>query len=439
MESDPYSGWVILSALNITFLPFTLQIALGVVLTLVLLVSAAFLTGSELAFFSLQADEINTIQKGGKLKVQTAKQLIQKPHELWATILVSKSVIILISILGLVFLFRNWIIFDGSPTHQLLLELSVIAFLVFLFGVLIPRIYASQHAYKWALLMSFPLLLIQRFFKPLVTIVAGLEKYFENRYHKRPPFSINDLSNVLEYTSDVVDEDKEILKGIIEYGNIEVSEIMCPRVDVLALDIDTPFTKIIREVVDAGYSRIPIYEKTFDDVKGILYIKDLLAHINETDDFNWQSLLREPYFVPEGKKINELLNELQTDKIHLAVVVDEYGGTSGIITMEDIIEEIVGDITDEFDEDETYFSKINDNNFLFDGKTLLNDFYKIVEVENTIFDSVRGDAETLAGFILELKGEFPERYDKIKFQHFTFTIEEVDKRRIRKIKTTIKR
>jgi gliding motility-associated protein GldE len=439
LESDPYSGWVILSVLNITFHPFTLQITLGIVLTIVLLAGSAFLSGSELAFFSLKANEINTIQKGGKPKVQTAKKLIQKPHELWATILVSKSIIILILILGMVFLFRNWINFEGSLTHKFLLEGSVIVFFVFLFGVLIPRIYASQFTYKWALLMAFPLLLIQRFLKPLITIVAGLDKYFENRYHKRPPFLFNDLSNVLEYTTDVVEEDKEILKGIIEYGNIEASEIMCPRVDVLALEIDTPFTKIIREVVDAGYSRIPIYEKTFDDVKGILYIKDLLAHINETDEFNWQSLLREPYFVPEGKKINELLNELQTDKIHMAVVVDEYGGTSGIITMEDIIEEIVGDITDEFDEDETYFSKINDNNFLFDGKTLLNDFCKIVEVENTIFDAVKGDAETLAGFILELKGEFPEKYDKIKFQHLTFTIEEVDKRRIRKIKTSIKR
>lgn len=439
MESDPYSGWVILSALNITFQPFNLQIALGVILTVVLLVGSALIAGSEVAFFSLQANDINTIQKGGKLNVQTAKQLIQKPHELWATVLVSKSIINIVFILALVYLLRTWIAFEGSKGQQYLLELSVIGVSIFVFGTIIPRIYASQFGNKWALLMAFPLLLIQRLLKPLITVVAGLEKYFENRYNKKPPFSINDLSNALEYTADVVDEDKEILKGIIEYGNIEVSEIMCPRVDVLALDIDTPFTKIIREVVDAGYSRIPIYEKTFDDVKGILYIKDLLAHIDKTDDFNWQSLLRDPYFVPEGKKINELLSELQTDKIHLAVVVDEYGGTSGIITMEDIIEEIVGDITDEFDEDETYFSKINDNNFLFDGKTLLNDFYKIMGVENTVFDAVRGDAETLAGFILELKGEFPGRYDKIKFQQFTFTIEEVDKRRIRKIKTTIKR
>jgi len=264
-------------------------------------------------------------------------------------------------------------------------------------------------------------------------------KFIENKYHKKQNFSMNDLSSALELTSDTISEDKDILKGIIEFRNIEVSDIMCPRVDLLALDVDTHFTKVIRDVVEAGYSRIPIYDKSFDKINGILYIKDLLPHIQKSDNFHWQSLIRPPYFVPEKKKINELLNELQTDKIHMAIVVDEYGGTSGIITMEDIIEEIVGDITDEFDEEENYFSKINDNNYLFDGKTLLNDFYKIIDVENTVFDGVKGDAETLAGVILELKGEFPVLYDKIKYNQFTFTIEELDKRRIVKIKTTIRR
>jgi gliding motility-associated protein GldE len=287
--------------------------------------------------------------------------------------------------------------------------------------------------------MAFPLLFLYRVFKPIVSVLLTSTKFIENRYHKKQNFSRDDLSSALELTSDVITEDKDILKGIIEFGNIEVSDIMCPRVDVLALEVDTPFRKVIREVVDAGYSRIPIYIKSFDDIKGILYIKDLLAHIQKSDSFHWQSLIRPPYFVPEKKKINELLNELQTDKIHMAIVVDEYGGTCGIITMEDIIEEIVGDITDEFDDEEINFSRINENNFIFEGKTLLNDFYKIVEVENNIFDEIKGDAETLAGIILELRGEFPVIYDKIKYKQFTFTIEEIDKRRIIKIKTTIKR
>jgi CBS domain containing-hemolysin-like protein len=214
---------------------------------------------------------------------------------------------------------------------------------------------------------------------------------------------------------------------------------MCPRVDVLTLDITSSFNKVLNQINDAGYSRVPVYAKTFDDVKGSLYDKEKLPYIQKTDNFHWQSLIRPPYFIPEKKKINDLLKELQSDKIHMAIVVDEYGGTSGIITMEDIIEEIVGDISDEFDDDDVNFARINENNFLFEGKILLNDFYKIVEVENTIFDDIKGDAETLAGIIIEVKGDFPCLYEKIKFKQFTFTIEALDKRRIVKIKTSIKR
>jgi len=250
---------------------------------------------------------------------------------------------------------------------------------------------------------------------------------------------MHELSNALELTSESISEDKEILKGIIEFGTIEASEIMCPRVDVMAIELNMEFSRVVREIVEAGYSRIPVYNKTFDNITGILYIKDLIPHINQDDSFKWQSLIRPPYFVPENKKINELLEELQANKIHMAVVVDEYGGTSGIVTMEDILEEIIGDFSDEFDEDKFSYTKINENNYLFEGKTLLNDFCKVMEVDNDVFDQVRGEADTLAGLILEIKGEFPVLYDKIKFNDFTFTIEEIDRRRIIKIKTTIKR
>jgi len=330
--------------------------------------------------------------------------------------------------------------FSQTPILGFIIQVILITFVILLCGEIIPKIYANQTPLKVAKFMAIPLIFLRKLFKPLILFLMASTKVIDKKHHRKYNISRDDLSNALELTSESLAEEKGILKGIIEFGNIEVSDIMCPRVDVLALDINTPFSKVLQEIVDAGYSRIPVYLKTFDDVKGILYIKDLLPHIHKTDTFHWQSLIRPPYFVPERKKINELLEELQTDKIHMAIVVDEYGGTSGIITMEDIIEEIVGDIADEFDEeDEVPFSKINENNYLFDGKILLNDFYKIMDVENDIFDDIKGDADTLAGLILEIKGDFPELYDKITFEPFTFIIEAVDKRRIVKIKTSVRR
>lgn len=439
MEIEPYSNWVILSNLNITFFPLTFNTIIGLIFTLILLLFSALISGSEVAFFSLSPTEINTIREEKDNTSKAASKLIQKPQELLATILVSNNFVNISIVISSTYLLSKMVDFSNAPILGFIIQVVLITFLLLLFGEIIPKIYANQFAYKFAIAMALPLVFLYRIFKPVVSILMGSTKFVENRIHKKQQFSMDDLSNALELTSDAIADDKDILKGIIEFGNIEVTDIMCPRVDVLAMDITTPFGVVIKQVVDAGYSRIPVYSKSFDDIKGILYIKDLLPHIQKPDNFHWQSLIRPPYFVPEKKKINELLNELQTDKIHMAIVVDEYGGTSGIITMEDIIEEIVGEITDEFDEDETYYSKINDNNFLFDGKTLLNDFYKIVAVENNVFDEIKGDAETLAGIILELRGEFPVLYDKIKYKQFTFTIEELDKRRIVKIKTTIKR
>jgi gliding motility-associated protein GldE len=254
---------------------------------------------------------------------------------------------------------------------------------------------------------------------------------------KKQNISMDDLSEALELTSENMSEDKNILEGIIKFGNIDVKEIMKARIDVVSADIKTNLDKLISIAIDSGYSRIPIYDKTFDNVKGILYIKDLLPHIQKSKNFKWQSLIRPLHFVPENKKIDDLLNEFQTKKIHMAIVVDEYGGTSGIITLEDIIEEIFGDITDETDEDEVFFEKLSDYEYLFNGKIMLNDLYKVLETEDDIFESVRGEADTLAGLILELKGDFPQKGEKTTFRNFEFTVEAVDRRRIKKIRLMI--
>ncbi|HAM98164.1 MAG TPA: hemolysin [Marinilabiliales bacterium] len=429
-----------LSNLNITFFPFSLNAIGGLILTLILLLFSALISASEIAFFSLDPSELTQVREGKSSGFKNINHLIEKPQELLATILVSNNFVNIAIVLTSTWVMNSLIDFSQAPILGFIIQVILITFVILLCGEIIPKIYANQTPLKVAKFMAIPLIFLRKLFKPLILFLMASTKVIDKKHHRKYNISRDDLSNALELTSESLAEEKGILKGIIEFGNIEVSDIMCPRVDVLALDINTPFSKVLQEIVGAGYSRIPVYLKTFDDVKGILYIKDLLPHIHKTDTFHWQSLIRPPYFVPERKKINELLEELQTDKIHMAIVVDEYGGTSGIITMEDIIEEIVGDIADEFDEeDEVPFSKINENNYLFDGKILLNDFYKIMDVENDIFDDIKGDADTLAGLILEIKGDFPELYDKITFEPFTFIIEAVDKRRIVKIKTSVRR
>lgn len=249
---------------------------------------------------------------------------------------------------------------------------------------------------------------------------------------------MDDISQALELTSDhELSEEKDILEGIVKFGNKDVSEIMKPRVDVVTIDIKTGFTEVLNVINQSGYSRIPIYIDSFDNVKGVLYIKDILPHSHKNNSFRWQTLIRAPFYVPDTKNISSLLEEMQKTKIHLAIVVDEYGGTSGIVTLEDILEEIVGDISDEFDEEEHFFSKLTENEFIFDAKVLLGDFYKVVNCDDTTFDDVKGDADTLAGLILEIRGEIPSLHKEIKCKNFTFTIEEVDNRRIKQIKVLI--
>jgi gliding motility-associated protein GldE len=285
--------------------------------------------------------------------------------------------------------------------------------------------------------MAYPLLIITKVFKPFNYLLVSSTAQMSKRFSQKRNISIDELSDALDITSGQHPEEKKILKGIVTFGHTEVREIMKPRLDVVALDITTGFNKLKSVVVESGYSRIPVYEHSFDEVRGVLYVKDLLPYINEPDDFNWQQLLREAYFIPESKKINVLLSEFQASRIHLAIVVDEYGGTCGIVSLEDILEEIVGEISDESDEEISLYTKIDDNNYLFEGKILLNDFAKVMNVSDSIFDDVRGEAETLAGVILEIMGYLPNKHDTITHKFFKFTIDSVDNKRIRRIKVTI--
>jgi gliding motility-associated protein GldE len=273
---------------------------------------------------------------------------------------------------------------------------------------------------------------------PISYLIASNSSLISNKLTKlKHNITIDDLSEALNLTSNQMNEDENILKGIVKFGNIDVREIMKSRVDVFAVEFNTSFKNLLPLIIESGHSRVPVYSGSFDNIKGILYIKDLLEHFSKGDDFDWQALLRPPYFVSEYKKINYLLKDFQKNKIHMAIVIDEYGGTNGIVTLEDVLEEIVGEITDESDEDERSYQKINDTTYLFEGKTLLNDFYKILEIEDNFFDDINGDADTIAGIILGIIGEIPEKNKVIKYKNLTFTIEAVDKRRIKQIKVTI--
>ncbi len=442
MESDPYVISVILSDLNITFSQLSISSVLSLIGTIVLLFCSALISGSEVAFFSLSPSEIKSLnaesksEKHAKSK-QIVQELLTKPNQLLATILVSNNFINVAIVILSTYTVSSLIDFSNAPVFGFAVQVVLITFLLLLFGEIIPKVYANQFAERFSLFMSKPLKGLDRFFKPISALLISSTKIVDKRFSKKQNISMTDLSDALEITTEDIAEEKEILKGIVEFGNIEASSILCPRVDVIAIDLNTHFKEVVDIIVEAGYSRIPVYENTSDHIKGILYIKDLLPYIHQTDNFNWQRLIRAPHFVPENKKINELLEELQAKKIHMAIVVDEYGGTSGIVTMEDILEEIVGEIPDEFDPANQGFTKVNDHVYLFEGKTLLNDFYKILNLDSDVFDAIKGDADTLAGLILEIKGEFPHLFDKIKYKTFEFMIEEVDNRRIKKIRTTL--
>jgi gliding motility-associated protein GldE len=411
---------------------------LAIIVVLVLLAGSALISGSEVAYFSLSPTDKQNLEDRGSRNSRAVLELIRRPERLLGTILISNNFINVGIVILSSFVMNKLIDFGTSKTLQFLVQVVVVTFLLLLFGEILPKLYANLYAPRFAQFMVYPLKFFEKLFYPISSLLIHSTSMVNKRMAgKKQNISMDDLSGALELTREDISEEKNILEGIIKFGNIDVKEIMKARIDVVSADIKTNLDKLISIAIDSGYSRIPIFDRTFDNVKGILYIKDLLPHIQKSKTFKWQSLVRPPYYVPENKKIDDLLNEFQTKKIHMAIVLDEYGGTSGIVTLEDIIEEIVGEITDESDEDEVFFEKLSSYEYLFDGKILLNDLCKVLEIEDNTFESVRGDADTLAGLILELKGDFPDPGEKTSFRNFEFIIEAVDKRRIRQIRLII--
>lgn len=440
METDPYSYLINqLVVLDIMYYPLTLGALLGIVFILLLLICSALVSGSEVAFFSLSPSDLNRLEEKKSKKYKQALHLIKMPEKLLATILVSNNLINVGIIIISTHVLNSLFDFSQARIMGFILQVVIVTFLLLLFGEILPKVYANRYALAFSLFMTSPLRVLYKSFKPLVVFMvkmtALVKKY---RKQKKPDLSIDDLSHALELTSQTVMEDNDLLKGIVKFGEIDVKEIMRSRMDIFAIESSTKFSQLLTIISESGYSRIPVFDESLDKIKGILYIKDLLPHVGKQNDFNWSNLLREPYYVPENKKINDLLKEFQVKKIHMAIVIDEYGGTSGIVTMEDILEEIVGEITDESDEaEEVVYVQENDSTFLFEGKILLHDFYKITGVDDNVFDEVKGDADTLAGLILELKGEIPVKNSEISYKNFTFTIISADKRRIKQIRVKL--
>lgn len=406
-----------------------------------LLISSAIISGAEVAFFSISSTQLDSIQDNYPKEKGLIEKLLKKPKRLLATILVANNFINI----ALVLLFSNvsqiYLAKIDNYLLSLFVEIVIISFIILIFGEILPKIFANRNNLFFARFTASAIYRIDKFFLFVLTIpMSKVTNFIEKRFgQKGGNFSVNELSKALELTkqNDTTEEEEKILRGIVNFGNIEISQVMCPRVDIFALSSNLSLDKVIPKLIENGYSRIPVFENQLDNIIGILYVKDLLPNIKDKT-FNWISILRPTYFVPENKKLDDLLKEFKLKKMHIAMVVDEYGGTSGLVTLEDLIEEIVGDISDEFDFENIEYSKIDNNTYLFDAKISLNDFYRITKISYfDNFEKRRGEAETLGGFITEISQRLPSIREKISFEKIEFTIESVDKKRIKRIKVKI--
>jgi putative hemolysin len=424
---------------------FSVGIIAGILAIIVLLLGSAMVSGAEVAFFSLGPNQLHELRLKEDKADKAVLHLLEMPKHLLATLLISNNFFNVAIVIISTYVTNSLFDFSKFPYWlAFLIQVVVVTSLILLFGEVMPKVYATRSSIKLARILAGPLRILIRIFYPLSSLLVRSTSLIDRRISRKAyNVSIGELSDAIELTSgeNTPDEERKILQGIVKLGDIEVKEIMKSRVDVTAVDVRISFKELLELIVEAGYSRIPAYEDSFDHVKGILYSKDLLPHLGREDDFDWRELLRDAFFVPENKKINDLLQEFQEKKIHMAVVVDEYGGTSGIVTLEDIIEEIVGEISDEHDEPsgDFEFTRLDDYNFIFEGKTSLNDLYKILNVEDDLFDEIKGDADSLAGLILELMEKMPEKDEQVSYRQFTFTIKAVDKRRIKRVLVTLQK
>ncbi|GGX07911.1 gliding motility-associated protein GldE [Aquimarina muelleri] len=437
MDPDPEPLFILLYA-------FDVMQTINVVALIVLLICSALISGSEVALFSLTPTDLKEEDATSK-NLKIVSKLLDRPKKLLATILVANNfiniaIILLFDTLGEIYFSNLDYTWFGWINVRFVVEVGLVAFLILLFGEILPKIYASRNRVKFAKLIARSLGVLDWIISPISLPMRSITIAIHNKLGKQKSnLSVDQLSQALELTSDkdTTDEEKKILEGIVSFGNTDTKQVMRPRMDIFALNSIATYKEILPEIIENGYSRIPVYEDSIDKVIGILYVKDLLPYVNELS-FNWVSLLREPYFVPENKKLDDLLNDFKNKKNHLAIVVDEYGGTSGLISLEDIIEEIVGDISDEFDDEDLVFSKLDDQNYVFEGRMALKDFYKVLKLENNdVFEDNKGDAETIAGLLLEMSGNFPKRGEVIPLDRYVFKIESLDNKRIKQVKLTI--
>lgn len=422
--------------------PFSLTILVSLIVLLVLLFFSAMISGSEIGFFALTPQHLDKLRDSKSSVSKLKLKLLERPNRLLATILIANNFVNVAIVILSTFIASQWFNLASFPILTFVVQVVVITALILLFGEIIPKMYASVRPVHFSRSMAGVLNILVKVFYPLSSLLVRSTSFLDNRLaRKGQGMSRSELSDAIELTAgeDTPEEGKKILKGIVKFGDIEVKEIMRSRVDVIALDSEAKFSEVMKTIVDSGFSRIPVFTESFDKIQGILYVKDLLPHLEKTDEFNWQKLIRDAFFVPENKKINDLLQEFQEKKIHLAIVVDEYGGTSGIITLEDVLEEIVGEITDESDSgtEKFMFEKIDDRNYIFEGKTTINDFCKVVDEDDDIFDDVKGDSDSLAGLILELEGKIPEKGDETRFNKYIFKVHEVSLKRIKRIMVSI--
>ena len=410
-----------------------------------LLFCSALISGAEVAFFGLSPLEISQLKETKKQRSEWVLTILQKPKRLLATILIANNavnigIVLLFSNLGDVFLSGTKLLVWGFIDLKFLIEVVLVTFLILMFGEILPKVYANRNRMPFALAMALPLRVIDFVFRPLSVPMQQLSlRLHEKLGRQKSSLSVDYLSQALELTQegDTTQAEQKILEGIVSFGNTDTKQVMSPRIDVFSLSEDMKFLEVLEAIKNHGYSRVPVYRENIDQIIGILYIKDLLSYLDRKT-FNWTTLLRAPYFVPENKKLDDLLAEFQQKKIHLAIVVDEFGGTSGVVTLEDIIEEIVGDISDEFDEEDLEFTQLDPQNFLFEGKTTLKDFYKVAQVDDpSAFEAQKGESETLAGFVLEISKSFPKIGEVIRFEGFSFRVEAMDRKRLKQIKATL--
>lgn len=424
---------------EVTLLPLTMGAVVAGVLACVLLVVSGFASGSEIAFFSLSPAHLAELEEEKHAADSSIKALRADSERTLATILITNNLVNVTIIMLCNYFFAHVVDFGQAYWLQFLCITVLLTFLLLLFGEIMPKIYTAKDPLLFCRRVVNGILFCRKLFYPIASILLRTGILAEKVVQKENRvLSVDDLEQALELTDkEDIKEEQRMLEGIVRFGDETAKEIMTSRQDVVDLDFKASFADVLQCIVENNYSRIPVYQDNSDNIRGILYIKDLLPHLSKGNNFRWQSLIRPPYFVPETKKIDDLLREFQENKVHIAIVVDEFGGTSGIVTLEDVLEEIVGEINDEYDEDEKNYVRINSNTFVFEGKTLLSDFYKIMKLDDDIFEEVEGDADSLAGLLLEIKGDFPKMHEKIDYQNFTFEILEMDERRISKVKVIV--